>query len=621
MTIVDDLLPACTVRIDVRDTPAGTGFFVGRGLIVTCAHVVESPADPAKAISADDIRAVITPKGTNGATTQEQVIPVDVRSFAPLPSHDLAVLKVREAFDNPSVLLDSAPTLAQDELHTFAYPEKKKLGVPRLIRAEGNSGDGLVAFSQGQVQSGMSGAPLFNFRTGAVCGVISISRDRRQALGGYAIPIKRLLALYPKVRGANGSVHDRDSAWVRALSVEQRQRWQTSVAVESASHVRSLTVSLGQTIDGWRVVAEEPDGGTVPEEWVDLNAVRDEVARLFRDWASRGWDDGPSRGRVQESEQLRLLGGILFSAAFPGSIGERLRELSSREGDPVVVSLRFESGLNALVVELPWEHLCIPEAAERELYLATDEHFGLVRVMPLGPPASESPNLSEGLSVAVVAVPGGESAKESGAPSEVVGRITKLDEKFPSLEPHELDSPDIDQLNDLLADTRPIVLHYVGSGRFSHGRDEIALGPSAALQHAPVELLIDALPDPPPRLVILQMVGSPPPNVTPADFSVFAPPLIKHGVEAVLAYQFPVDKSATIRFNKELYTHLLAGHSLDLATQEARRAMSPYGTGRSFVSPAIFLANPGPLPLCLPTTAVEQGMTTTRSSSYATANV
>ena len=33
MPIVDDLLPACTVRIDVRDTQAGTGLFVGRGMI------------------------------------------------------------------------------------------------------------------------------------------------------------------------------------------------------------------------------------------------------------------------------------------------------------------------------------------------------------------------------------------------------------------------------------------------------------------------------------------------------------------------------------------------------------------------------------------------------------
>jgi Trypsin-like peptidase domain len=226
MTIADDLLPACTVRIDVRDTPSGSGFFVGRGVIATCAHVVESPGDPSKAIADDDICAVMSaPEG------QDRRVPVRVRRFKAEPV-DLAVLLVRGPFDNPSVLLDSGPMLAQDKLHTFAYPERKPKGVPRGLKADGRTGEGLHAFSVGQIQSGMSGGPLFNFRTGGVCGVISITRDESLELGGYAVPVKRLFDLDPKLRLENGRVHE-DSTWVRAAGA-RRARGQGRQAARAA---------------------------------------------------------------------------------------------------------------------------------------------------------------------------------------------------------------------------------------------------------------------------------------------------------------------------------------------------------------------------------------------------
>jgi hypothetical protein len=115
------------------------------------------------------------------------------------------------------------------------------------------------------------------------------------------------------------------------------------------------------------------------------------------------------------------------------------------------------------------------------------------------------------------------------------------------------------------------------------------------------------------------MVGCQP-NVVPADFSVFAPALIEHGVEAVLAFQYPVQPRITNRFNRELYERLLAGQSVEQAVQAARRKMAD-SDPRSFVSPALFLATPGPYPLCLPSDSVAQVEGTGRPSSFANANV
>ena len=134
--------------------------------------------------------------------------------------------------------------------------------------------------------------------------------------------------------------HDRDSAWICALTIDQRQRWQAGLAVQRSTDIVEFTVALGETAEGWKVTVQTQTGEPPLAERVDFNAATQEVARMFRDWASRG--------RVQESEQLRLLGGILFSAGFLRELvhARRLRELLDRDGEVVAVNLTFEAGVN-----------------------------------------------------------------------------------------------------------------------------------------------------------------------------------------------------------------------------------------------------------------------------------
>ena len=87
----------------------------------------------------------------------------------------------------------------------------------------------------------------------------------------------------------------------------------------------------------------------------------------------------------------------------------------------------------------------IPEAAERELYLATDEHFGLARIIPRPVQGDTGQDLSEGLSVALVAVHDEEAAQGSGAARDVTSRVAGLAAKeLPGLTPTELENPDAD---------------------------------------------------------------------------------------------------------------------------------------------------------------------------------
>ena len=194
MTVIDDLLPECTVRIDVRDTPApGPALCQPRHDrdLLPRARMLSSIRTriQANAVHADHILAVMPSPQTSRMWTEERVIQVDVHRFAADPL-DLAVLEgaeirltIRLCFSTPvrrwpGTRWPRSPTR-----------EKKPLGVPRQPEAEGVGGDGKLAFSSTQIQPGMSGGPLFNDRGGCVTGVVSIRVDPRQALGGYAIPI------------------------------------------------------------------------------------------------------------------------------------------------------------------------------------------------------------------------------------------------------------------------------------------------------------------------------------------------------------------------------------------------------------------------------------------------
>jgi hypothetical protein len=83
----------------------------------------------------------------------------------------------------------------------------------------------------------------------------------------------------------------------------------------------------------------------------------------------------------------------------------------------------------------------------------------------------------------------------------------------------------------------------------------------------------------------------------PADFSQLAPALLKAGVAAVVAYQYPAEDYDATEFNDALYGALRRGLPLDIAVQNARRKLQ---WNESFVSPALFLRRPGELRLTVP---------------------
>ena len=100
---------------------------------------------------------------------------------------------------------------------------------------------------------------------------------------------------------------------------------------------------------------------------MDLNAVRSEVARLFRLWKAHD--------RLGEEEQSRLLGSILAKAVLVGRVGERFEELVGNDAD-LDLALHFQDGTDPDLIQLPWEQLYVPERPGRRLGAALAPRAG-----------------------------------------------------------------------------------------------------------------------------------------------------------------------------------------------------------------------------------------------------
>jgi hypothetical protein len=576
--IQEELLPECTVRVFVDDQQTGTGFYAAPGLIVTCEHVVRSQL-PSRGVG-----LTIAVVDVNGEKRE-----VDLAKSS--EEHDLAVLRVRAGQDHLCVLMD--PDLRpNDQIHTAGYPTSKAYGlVPTTLVAEGKI-QGPSPWQQlkgGMVRHGMSGSPVLNNRTGAVCGVLKRTRGDQTDLGGYAVPVTLLGELEPQLVAENERYHARSGRWIELLPADVRRlrkAAQRGRGAEAAAETQFI-VDVSSSANGWSVSATVggDEIGPVP---VDLNNVRVAVVRLFRDWASRG------RIRLAGGE-VALLGGILYPAVFPGEIGVRLSQVREK-GNRIAVVLRFDNDVPEDLTQLPWEHLFIPaEGGGSGVALAREPGLTFYRAFRNEAPAKETDRRS--LSVLVVGVKPRVSApdrKETADAVDSVRASLKGLETAGGLKVEILEPGDVQTLADRVPGYD--VVHYVGFGQFNNGLDEIAFVADQlndGVEYVQIGTFRESVLRGSPDLVVLQLCEAPFVTV-PADFAVVAPGLLDR-VPAVIGCQYPMTTDTANRFNQELYQHLARGTPIDVAVQESRGKLAQHG--RLSVSPALFLRGPGTLRL------------------------
>jgi len=216
---LEELLKGCTVRIRAEGGH-GTGFFVAPGLILTCAHVLADALKKNKAI-------------TVYCNFNQKTIPVQqvgAEDIFPESYPDLALLRV-DLHDHPCVLLGTKYQAFID-FFSYGYTQEHPNGESTTVECEGTLEDGgtLIKLKEGQVQPGSSGSPLLNTESGAVCGMIQLTRDRLSDLGGAGIPMSTVFTSYPELEEENLAFHHHDLRWSSLLK-DQKIKGLNSVVI------------------------------------------------------------------------------------------------------------------------------------------------------------------------------------------------------------------------------------------------------------------------------------------------------------------------------------------------------------------------------------------------------
>ncbi|MGH3823743.1 MAG: S1 family peptidase, partial [Pseudonocardiaceae bacterium] len=222
------------VRVDSEEgKPRGTGFFVAPGWVLTCAHVVEAAT-----------RVLIVP--ARGQARIPAAVAARSATRVPGPSAfwpfpDLALIKLDNEVDHPYVLLDTRAPL-DGECHTWGYAKREPglttpTGSPASFHFEGVEGDDYLKLKAGQATPGLSGAPLVCPGRRAVVGVMALTRDERDDLGGWAAPISALLTGGPAVPSDLAELGVEILRANRAAVMRDRGSWHRVLPIEGSDEV------------------------------------------------------------------------------------------------------------------------------------------------------------------------------------------------------------------------------------------------------------------------------------------------------------------------------------------------------------------------------------------------
>jgi hypothetical protein len=302
---------------------------------------------------------------------------------------------------------------------------------------------------------------------------------------------------------------------------------------------------------------------------------------------------------VQSGRIPREIGTALYQALFSGQVGALYAESRGRAegvGRGLRIKLRFDPGAAGMswVPTLPWEIVFRPDTEE---FLAADLYSPVVRYLEV-PRPSALPAFEPPLRILVaLANPRGSDTlnleEERRRLEETLGgRPGEIDLDF--LEPATLDG-----IRNKLR-SRPFhALHFMGHGGWNPNTGEGCLLLETADRDRDLvggSLLADAIKGTTmPVLVVLNacdtarsagIEGASP-------FGGVAAALVRKGVPAVVAMQFPVTDDAALPFAGALYSRIAAGDPVDTAVTEGRMAIrTAVRDSMEWATPVLFMRSP-----------------------------
>jgi len=290
--------------------------------------------------------------------------------------------------------------------------------------------------------------------------------------------------------------------------------------------------------------------------------------------------------RLPVPETFRVLGEQLFRLAFPDPVDSlfvRAKAAATGAGTTLrlVLRIKHEEDDRGWLADLPWEFLYRPDSG---FFLAAESSLVLTRFLDYNEaPARIEAHRPPLKVLGVNAIPRGEEASEDAwnvsnrlgdDAAKIVTKTIRWNDL--SLLTQDTMSPDVIHLFGLA--------HAVPGGGIELDLPDGA-GPS-----------VDALLPPgrrPPSLVVLHLLEANPFDYA-AAFGAPARALIRKGVPAVLAMQYPMPTKEMVGFTNELYAHLADGVPIEEAVQQARASFftKPGPDDRLFGAPVLYLQAP-----------------------------
>lgn len=299
---------------------------------------------------------------------------------------------------------------------------------------------------------------------------------------------------------------------------------------------------------------------------------------------------GPDAKKIDAAKKF---GGALYSAVFAGDVG-RCWHTSLLDAEQQSIGLRLRLRLNQSpeLADLPWEFLY---DASLNQFLNHSIETPLVRFLDL--PSPPRPLALEPPLNILVMVSLPKDAEELDADQEWKNLNSALEplmlRGLVTLE--RSDDATMLALQRKLRQGEYHVLHFIGHGAYDSGLNASVLYMEDATGRARLvsgdhigTLLHDhrSL-----RLVMLNACEGAR-NGRTDPFSGVAQSLIRQGIPAAVAMQFPITDGAALLLSREFYSALADSYPIDAALSEARKALYLDGNETEWATPVLYLRAP-----------------------------
>ena len=352
-----DLIELCTVKIHNAGVVGGSGFFVAPGLIISCAHVAADRRT--SAVTAVTAGSVTVQWRENTYQGRVRAAPEKAGPGRLWAYPDLCVIELDAVPDHPAVFLGDLADGDNRDLYlagfTAVYETEPRFQGKsgRLDAPQDLKGGRTRQITDCEMAPGMSGGPVLDVRSGAVCAVVKTTRMEDSNMGGLVIPAEAIRAAFPDVweKNQRDGEHNRDWLRLRGALLEVTDPL-TARAMPGARNSLIIAADrLGLERPDFSALWREIVGELGPEPPAPLEDITDMIAALgdlpqnpldpfvklfllLAIWGKDGW-------RADLRAQAAKLAGQ--NRQGDGFTHYRPRDLSHRDHDPVpVILIRLE---------------------------------------------------------------------------------------------------------------------------------------------------------------------------------------------------------------------------------------------------------------------------------------